>query len=58
MSAREIDCRGESSGSGSPGPYQRASAISEGSQRMSPPAYSAVKAILSECGNGQDWLPK
>ena len=35
-----------------------ASAISASHGRMSPPAYSAVKAIISECGNGQDWLAK
>ena len=58
MSAREIDCVGGTSGSRSPGPNQAASAISAGSQRISPPAYSAVNATMSECGNGHDWLPK
>jgi hypothetical protein len=28
------------------------------SMRISPPAYSAVYAIMSECGNAQDWLAK
>ncbi|CPP20154.1 Uncharacterised protein [Bordetella pertussis] len=46
------------SGKGSPGPNQRASVISSSWTRRSPPAYSAVKAIISEWGKGQDWLPK
>ena len=49
---------GESSGSASPGPNQRASAISSGSTRISPLEYSAVNAIMSEPGKGHDWLAK
>ena len=37
---------------------QRASSISTPSGVISPPAYSAVKATISECGNGHGWLPK
>src|SRR5690606_17674135 len=35
-----------------------ASRISLLSTLMSPPAYSAVKPIIRESGNGQGWLPK
>lgn len=45
-------------GIASSGPTQTASAISFSSSRISPPAYSAVNATMSECGNGQDWLAK
>src|SRR5215210_798420 len=38
--------------------YQPASSISSGSVWISPPAHSAVKATMSELGNGQGWLPK
>ena len=37
---------------------QRASVISLPSTAISPPAYWAVKPTISECGNGQGWLPK
>jgi hypothetical protein len=57
MSARAIDSLGGSCGSAS-SENQRASASSAGSCRSSPPAYSAVNAIISELGNGQLWLPK
>ena len=36
--------------------YQPASAISVGSHTISPPAYSARKPSISECGNGHGWL--
>src|SRR5690606_28252098 len=36
---------------------QSASTISSSSRRISPSRYSAVKASISECGNGHDWLP-
>src|SRR5262249_54442572 len=55
MRAREMDCWGERVGNVSPGPNQRASTISWSTSVISPPAYSAVKAIMSECGNGHDW---
>ena len=54
---REILIEGGSFGS-SAASNQRASSISTPSGTMSPPAYSAVKAIISECGNGHGWLPK
>ena len=40
------------------GVNQRASRISVGSTWMSPASHSAVKAIISEWGKGQLWLPK
>src|SRR5215469_819 len=35
-----------------------ASAISSSQGLISPPAYSALYAIISECGNAHDWLAK
>src|SRR5215212_3792639 len=46
------------SGGNSPGSYQPASSISVGWISSSPPAYSVVKPIMSEFGNGQGWVPK
>src|SRR5437773_11990179 len=57
ISRRAIDNDGGMSGNAS-GANQRTSAISRPSGRRSPPAYSAVKAIINECGNAHDWLAK
>ena len=57
ISRRAIDTLGGSFGTAS-NANQRASAISLSSGRSSPPAYSAVNAIISECGKAHDWLAK
>ena len=57
ISRRAIETLGGSFGTAS-GANHCASAISMPSGLRSPPAYSAVNAIISECGNDHDWLPK
>ena len=57
ISRRAIDTLDGNAGTASQG-NQRASAISVASGCKSPPAYSAVNAIISECGNAHDWLAK
>src|SRR5690625_6863166 len=56
-SARAILSGAGSFGSES-GRNQPASSNSRGSISISPPAYSAVKAIINEFGKGQGWLLK
>jgi hypothetical protein len=57
ISRREMEIDGGSLGTASHENH-RASAISVSSGLSSPPAYSAVYAIISECGNAHDWLEK
>src|SRR4029079_15844367 len=55
ISRRDMEMEGGSAGTSFHANH-RASAISVASGRISPPAYSAVYAIMSEGGNAHAWL--